>query len=71
MAVDDKWGRWSHYQKTGKWPMTSRQERGAIRKNKRDREFQKSLGKVTESPVAKANRLRQEQEERDSQNRLF
>lgn len=70
MAIDDKWGRWSHYQKTGKWPQTTRQERGTIRKNKRDREFIESLGQG-EHPVDAANRRLKEQEERDSQNRLF
>lgn len=70
MAIDDKWGRWSHYQKTGKWPQTTRQERGTIRKNKRDREFKESLG-GPQRVVGEINRKLKEQEERDAQNRLF
>ena len=70
MAVDDKWGRWTHYQKTGKWPMTTRQERNAIRKNKRDREFAESAGGAAEV-VGRINARLKEQADQEAQNRLF
>lgn len=44
MAIDDKWERWDEYQKTGKFPKTSRQTRDAIGKNKRAREFYETHG---------------------------
>lgn len=70
MAVDDKWGRWEHYQKTGKFPMTTRQERNAIRKNKRAREFRESTGGAAEV-VGRINQRLKEQADREAQNRLF
>lgn len=70
MANDDKWSRWDEYQKTGKWPQTSRQERDAIGKNKKARIFRETLGQG-EHPVTKANREIKEQQEREAQNRLF
>jgi|LauGreDrversion4_2_1035121.scaffolds.fasta_scaffold84941_1 hypothetical protein len=44
MAADDKWERWNEYQNTGKFPKTSRQQRDAIGKNKRAREFFEAHG---------------------------
>lgn len=70
MAIDDKWARKAHYEKTGKWPMTSGQERRAIRKNKRDREFRESLG-GPQQVVQNINKKLKEQADREAQNRLF
>lgn len=70
MAVDDKWGRWEHYQKTGKFPMTTRQERNAIRKNKRAREFKETVN-GHQRVVGAINQRLKEQADREAQNRLF
>ena len=69
MAIDDPWARKAHYEKTGKWPMTSRQEKEAIAKNKRAREFKESLAKGPH-PVERANALIRLQKENEKKNQL-
>lgn len=70
MAVDDKWARKAHFEATGKWPMTTRQERNAIRKNKRAREFKETVN-GHQRVVGAINQRLKEQADREAQNRLF
>jgi len=69
MAIDEPWARKEHFEKHGTWPMTSRQEKEAIARNKRSREFQESLGGPREV-IQRANAYVKKQQENERKNQL-
>lgn len=69
MAIDDPWERKAHFEKHGTWPMTSRQEKEAIARNKKSREFMEGTSKGP-SEVERARARDRLQKENEKKNQL-